>query len=384
MPKSLRALRRSRKYQIWSARMALQASGSPSRTRLRWPVPPGSPKSEMLASLSSLPSSLAKLLSGKTSTVIRASILRSNTVMSSDKGRHKRRRNGVGYRIKGVGIDEWQPVSAPDIRGSPQIKATHSMLESDHIHAQKGSPQSELNEKEERLQERQGTKRNRQSHAVVPMRDLSDWEIMMIDGLDRKLGWLSSQLLPGRRPFHFAMLPNHWLNTRTWIVYDPASRAPLDVKRRLGDPRFNKPYPKPDLGRKRRCPKVNPKIAHTPHINSWREAVNKNRKASGLKDLVKPVDLFDGSAEDPPGGQFDPACWMLRKPPQAFSLSSRQKETYYEGGAGWQEKLIDWQNVRRGYRVRKLIHEGRANRTRTKEVALSVTRCTNARMHDMP
>ncbi|KAB8077232.1 hypothetical protein BDV29DRAFT_168618 [Aspergillus leporis] len=203
---------------------------------------------------------------------------------------------------------------------------------------------------------------------------------MFIDGMNRKLEWLSQQLTPGRRPFHFAMLPNHWLNTRTWIVYDPASRVPIDMKRRLGDPRFNRPYPMPDRTPKRKYPQLPRRVASTPRIDSWRVAVNENRRTSGLKDLVKPIELYDGSAENPSDGHIDPACWILRRPPQGFDLSARQYDAYYEGGSGWQEKLGDWQKVRRGYRIRKAIHEGRANRTRAKELAVGAARyCQMAR-----
>jgi hypothetical protein len=48
-------------------------------------------------------------------------------------------------------------------------------------------------------------------------------------------------------------------------------------------------------------------------------------------------------------------------------------ETYYEGGTGWQEKLSDWQKIRRGYRVQKAIHEGRVNRTRAKQIIYGIT-----------
>jgi hypothetical protein len=53
-------------------------------------------------------------------------------------------------------------------------------------------------------------------------------------------------------------------------------------------------------------------------------------------------------------------------------MSTAQKNAWYEGGAGWQEKLEDWQQVRRGYRLQKFVHEGRANRARVKEVSSKV------------
>ncbi|KAL2001583.1 hypothetical protein VTN02DRAFT_1562 [Thermoascus thermophilus] len=105
------------------------------------------------------------------------------------------------------------------------------------------------------------------------------------------------------------------------------------------------------------------------HQDSWRIAVNRERKSAGLQDLLNAIELFDGSADEPPDGKIDPASWILRRPPQGFGMSTKQKDAYYEGGAGWQETLSDWQKVRRGYRIRKGIYEGRVNRTRVKEIA---------------
>ncbi|PTU19661.1 hypothetical protein P175DRAFT_0483334 [Aspergillus ochraceoroseus IBT 24754] len=235
-----------------------------------------------------------------------------------------------------------------------------------------GSPRSTLLRRKQ--PPRAATKAAEVPSYALQIRYLSNWEIRLIDGLNRKLNWLSDQLSPGRRPFHFALLANHWLNKETWIVYDPASRTNIDTRRKLGDPRFNVPYPAANWAPKLKYSRTYHKPAHTPNINSWRDSINRNRRASGLKDLIKGIDLYDSSIEDPPDGKVDPACWMLRKPPQGFHLSAHQKERYYEGGAGWQEKLNDWQKVRRGYRIRKGIFEGKANRTRAKEIANGINR----------
>ncbi|PYH95260.1 hypothetical protein BO71DRAFT_418722 [Aspergillus ellipticus CBS 707.79] len=208
----------------------------------------------------------------------------------------------------------------------------------------------------------------------VPIRKLSDWEIYFIDSLDRKLEWLHNQISPGRRPYHFAMLANHWLNKETWIVIDPPSRISIDTRRRFGDPRVNVPFPDPHSGLKPKYPKTPRKAACVPRVNSWRAAVNRHRRASGLHDVVNAVKLYDRSTEDTPDGKVDPASWMLRKPPQGTGMSARQRQVYYEGGAGWQETFDDWQKVRRGYRIGKAIKEGRVNRTRAKQVALGITR----------
>ena len=226
----------------------------------------------------------------------------------------------------------------------------------------------------ERIPARKHLRRNKPRRIPTPLESLSNWETRWVDNLDRKLEWHHDQLIPGKRPFHFPLLPNHWLNRRTWTVIDPASRVPLEKKRLWGDPRFSVPYPAPRWESKPKYPAVGHKAAHTPRIDSWRVAVNGQRRTSGIREVVKAVDLFDDSVDEPPDGTIDPACWVLRKPPQGFGMSAKQGETYYEGGAGWQEKLNDWQRVRRGYRIRRAIHDGRVNRTRVKEIATGISR----------
>ncbi|KAH1371080.1 hypothetical protein KXV22_008717 [Aspergillus fumigatus] len=93
-----------------------------------------------------------------------------------------------------------------------------------------------------------------------------------------------------------------------------------------------------------------------------------------LQDIVKGLALLEDSADEPPDGKVDPASWILRRPPQGFARSITQQDKYFEGGAGWQETLGDWQRVRRGYRIRKAIYEGRTNRSRTKEIAVGLPR----------
>ena len=100
--------------------------------------------------------------------------------------------------------------------------------------------------------------------------------------------------------------------------------------------------------------------------------MNKARKNSGLRELLRAVELFEGSVDEPSNGAIDPATWILRRPPQGYEMSSKQKHAYYEGGSGWSERLPDWQNVRRGYRIRKAVYEGKANRRRMAEFAKSV------------
>jgi hypothetical protein len=207
-----------------------------------------------------------------------------------------------------------------------------------------------------------------------PVDDLSDWEVRLMERLDRKLVWVSNEFSPGQKPYHFAMLANHWLNRETWIVYDPISRVNNDARRKWGDPRFNVPYPEPILSPRPKYPISVKTRAQKPRIDSWRAAVNKQRRLSGIRDTIRTIELFEDSAEEPPDGHIDPACWALPKPPQGFGMSTAQKNAWYEGGAGWQEKLEDWQQIRWGYRFRKGIYEGRVNREKVKEVAAQVHR----------
>ena len=203
---------------------------------------------------------------------------------------------------------------------------------------------------------------------------LSDWEVRLIDHLDRKLGWVQNEMTPGMKPYHFALLANHWLNRETWLVIDPPSRVSIQHRRRWGDPRFNPTNTENDHIPRLKYPVTERKRAQVPRIDSWRAAVNQQRRASGIRNTIRMIELYEDSAEEPPDGHIDPACWILPKPPQGFEISTKQKNAWYEGGAGWQEKLEDWQQVRRGYRLHKGLHEGRANRNRVKEVASQLHR----------
>ncbi|EAU38139.1 predicted protein [Aspergillus terreus NIH2624] len=167
----------------------------------------------------------------------------------------------------------------------------------------------------------------------IPIRILSDWEIRSIYALSCRLEWLANQLNPGRRPFHFAMLPNHWMNKRTWIVYDPPCRVSIDARRRLGDTRFFTAYPMPDWTPKLKYPQPHRKVVHRPRIDSWRNAVNRRRKSLGLTSFVKTIELYESSGEYPPDGKVDPASWMLRRPPQGVGPPRNQENVYYEGAS---------------------------------------------------
>ena len=381
-PNTLRGLQNSRKYQVWSARVQLQTPNQVKHSHHGLQEPPGTPISELLASYSSENNAPLDGMRGSVEYASDTSL----RGLSSLKSHHTT--TPVMPAIcqdKDLRTSKWNTM--PISRG-----ALH-LLPSTNVPAERNSPSfvrdtdgagsfslpedwmlPETTCTKERIPARKHLRRNKPRRIPTPLESLSNWETRWVDNLDRKLEWHHDQLIPGKRPFHFPLLPNHWLNRRTWTVIDPASRVPLEKKRLWGDPRFSVPYPAPRWESKPKYPAVGHKAAHTPRIDSWRVAVNGQRRTSGIREVVKAVDLFDDSVDEPPDGTIDPACWVLRKPPQGFGMSAKQGETYYEGGAGWQEKLNDWQRVRRGYRIRRAIHDGRVNRTRVKEIATGISR----------
>lgn len=210
-------------------------------------------------------------------------------------------------------------------------------------------------------------------------------ELRLLDDLDRRLEWLSSEVDPGRKQCNYSLVHNHWLNRATWTVYDPVSRVGPDRQRMFADSRFNNPLPHPEARAKLKYPVPTRPKADTPRIDSWRLAINRARKSSGLREFLKAVELFEGSVDEPAEGAIDPATWILRRPPQGYDMSSKQKNAYYEGGSGWCEKLTDWQTVKSGYRIRKAVYEGKVNRRRVVELARSVGGgCRTAARHVTP
>ncbi|KAL4933289.1 uncharacterized protein BDV17DRAFT_251526 [Aspergillus undulatus] len=376
MPDAMLAFRRSRQYQVWSARMGLETFNCTGNDIHALPkVPPGSPKSAMLGSLSFESTALDRAHQYRQGSKLTSFSDVSDLVLSGDQQYCSDKPiSGSRCTGKGVARKEWH--SLPLLRGHRPHRPTLLTWQEDAAaDSQDLATKPEAQSKEPKCQRRRRLRRKRMPHFIVRAKDWSNWEVRLIHSLDQKLAWISDQLTPGVRPFHFALLANHWLNRETWIVYDPISRVNIEKRRRWGDPRFNVPYPEPTSTPTPKYPKVNHRRSHAPAINSWRDAVNQHRRASGQKPIMEGIELFDSSAEDPPDGKIDPACWVLRRPPQGVSLSARQREEYYEGGAGWQETLNDWQRIKRGYRIRKAIYDGRINRTRAKEIAYGITRC---------
>ncbi|CAG7954325.1 hypothetical protein PENNAL_c0002G05256 [Penicillium nalgiovense] len=378
-PKPFHQYRDPRRYRRWSARMQMGPKEPVFHNLGASSGPPGTPRTELLVSYASDHS-------------------------SSLRGHLKRQRNSIEGRLRisedrtsftsGLLIGD-QVLFSNERRTYTRTTQWNSAPARSHFQGKgtnsKGRPalsnewRSICDSKHPALSRRQGkspevdvgphSADQIQLKTGSAVDELSDWEVRMMERLDRKLLWLFNEFSPGKRPYHFALLANHWLNRETWYVYDPVSRIPTDARRMRGDSRFNVPYPRPVFSPRPKYPTSKRKRAQTPRIDSWRAAVNNQRKVSGLRDAIRTITLYDESAEEPPDGHIDPGCWVLPKPPQGFEMSNAQKNAWYEGGAGWQEKLDDWQQVPRGYRVRKVIHEGRVNRNRFKEVAAQVSQC---------
>ncbi|KAJ5650787.1 uncharacterized protein N7484_004510 [Penicillium longicatenatum] len=378
--------RNARRHQIWAAKMQVKAAKSVLDDLRDSSGPPGTPITDMLASLISEQGVSEQGLSegvsggqikksgqrlqksiGNISLAFQPRIVRKGILLSEDNVANERKHlyHTVPSRLNQIlevprdSGNMWHSV-----HDSLNACARHTVFD---IWQDQESHHSKYSE--HRLSQYQ-ILRDSSTADDEP----SDWELKLIDKLDRKLIWVFNETTPGQKPYHFTLLANHWLNRETWVVIDPVSRVSNDARRNQGDPRYNFPYPGPDLRHKPKYPDIVRKKAYTPRIDCWRAAVNQQRRVSGVPDIIRPVELYEDSAEEPPDGHIDPACWILPKPPQGFEMSTKQKTAWYEGGAGWQEQLDDWQRVRRGYRLRKALFEGRVNRNRLKEVATNVNK----------
>lgn len=369
-PVSRRRRRHRHSYRVWSTKMQMKTARARERDWRESSGPPGTPATELLFSRASeqIDASYARpqtRRNGSSEYPWESRLQRLVNLTSSNGNLAATKWNSAPVRYHSTGTASFLAVAAHTIHG------WHSLHDST-VMTLPSAPVASLQE-ESRPVTRTSDSLSDSISQMQGTKNLSDWEERLLDRLDRKLVWLFNEFTPGQKPFHFALLANHWLNRETWIVMDPVSRVPIDARREWGDPRFNVPYPEPQPGG-RRC--KHPAIPQTPariaRIDSWRDAVNKQRRASGVRGRIRTVQLFNESVDEPPDGKTDPACWILPRPPQGFEMSTKQKNAWYEGGAGWQEKLEDWQQVKRGYRVRKAVHEGRVNRTRVKELATQI------------
>jgi hypothetical protein len=196
--------------------------------------------------------------------------------------------------------------------------------------------------------------------------------------LNRKLTWLAYELSPGRTVFNWATFAATPLNPEWHVGYDGPARPSQYQKRKHGDPRFMNNddqrafrYEAPPPRRERK---------KEPQIKTWRLIINNRRRSSGLKDLLKSIEQFEGSAEEPREGRIDTANWILRRPPQGFGMSTAQKNAYYEGELGWFETLEKWKRVKYTYLIRRYWKEGQNNRPTLRRYGRVARRKTTARV----
>lgn len=391
------AARLSRKYQAWASRMQIQTRNSASRFH-GISGRPGSPLSEILKSISSEQSAYTTRLSGtqNSESFQGCSTDEANPPAAEigDHGPLHEDRDGLQTmsKMRNPSHMKYESLSRPHLFTASAILAPEIPR---YRPLQMRDPNCPM--QHERIEEHAGRRRvtfqgipNTEAHRApqqsVPLRHLSNPEVRLIYNLDRRLEWLLNELDPGRKPFHFATLANHWLNTETWLVYDPPCRVSQEYRRRYGDPRCRAQFA--DGRNESRRPKYPPTVqrrAHTPRIDSWRLAVNKQRKTAGLQDFLREIELFDGSADEVPDGKIDPSSWILRKPPQGFPISNKQKDCFWQGASVWQEPLEEWQKVKYSYRIEKKINEARVNRTRDlRRVARGVTKIYRTTAKKLP
>ncbi|QKX64593.1 uncharacterized protein TRUGW13939_11768 [Talaromyces rugulosus] len=193
----------------------------------------------------------------------------------------------------------------------------------------------------------QETKNNRQKTSPKNMSvdSLLDGELWFLDGLDRRLEWLLGECQPGRRGFRFPILPRTCMSKRPPIVYTYPCCASVELMRLHGDSRNSAGWTR-NQSRDRIStivPQERPNTTRTsPRINSWRAQVNKWRRYREIEE-IKSIVQCGSSAEEPPDSVIDPSSWILRRPPQGFPMSTKQKNAYYCCEAGRWEKFEGWQ-----------------------------------------
>ncbi|KAH8690143.1 hypothetical protein BGW36DRAFT_411975 [Talaromyces proteolyticus] len=177
------------------------------------------------------------------------------------------------------------------------------------------------------------------SPTLTCMNNLLDDEVRFIDGLDRSLEWLLGECQPGRRGFSLPTLPNNWINKQARIVYATPCCASAEFMRLHGYSQKTDGF-----SDERKSAVLLHRVADTPHIDSWRAHINKQRRKNAIQD-VKTIEHWESSAEEPPDNVLDPSSWILRRPPQGFAMSTKQKNSYYDVGGGRWEKFADWQVI---------------------------------------
>lgn len=189
--------------------------------------------------------------------------------------------------------------------------------------------------------------RQKTSSKNMSVDSLLDGELWFLDGLDRRLEWLLGECQPGRRGFRFPILPRNYLSKRPPIVYTYPCCASVDQMRLHGDSKnsIESTRNQSHDGISTIVPQGRPNTTHTrARIDSWRAQINKWRRYREIEE-IKSIGNYGSSAEEPPDNVIDPSSWILRRPPQGFPMSTKQKNAYYCCEAGRWEKIEDWQLV---------------------------------------
>ena len=369
------ALRPARKYRSWSAQMQLQTCRLVCRREHASHGPPGSPACELLVSSAS-----EDTRSAKAHHTIREKLAGTFGTTPISPSHGYSRLQDTDIEDEASSTQRYFPFTAMTFP-LPKSK-TRALFDTEDLLEPRNTPTCQTSKPDQRVIAHEQSSDPTLNSSRQSKQPLDKWETQLIECLDRKLKWFESEITPGQKPFHFPTLASHWLNKSCWEVSDPPSRISLDAQRLWGDPRFNAPYPEPAHCPRPKYPARWQRRTRVATIDSWRTLVNEQRMQAGNRDIIYSIE-FDSSGDEPRDGTIDTASWLLRRPPQGFGMSKKQHNSFYGGGAGWQEKLDEWQRVRRGYRIRKAVYEGRANRTRARELAVGIGRSFRTLLSNM-
>ncbi|KAI5289616.1 hypothetical protein KEM54_003565 [Ascosphaera aggregata] len=212
------------------------------------------------------------------------------------------------------------------------------------------------------------TKRRRSSDpakmAKNLVRSLSTAEVHLLYYLSKRLEWLCGELEPYRRPAQYLLIFNHWLNKKTWYVYDAPGRVPLPRRVEIELKRKGKKLE--EIGAHQQEAEVEAKPERVQQssstrrrrFESWRTAVNIARRFSGAETLNKQIKTLETS-EGPTDGVMDPASWIIRRPPQGYDVAP-PAESWFEGTGGVLETYENWQRIGKSktMRVKRFFSHG--------------------------
>lgn len=289
--------------------------------------------------------------------------------------------SGVYYRLPETFV-KFPPSGSQSVLKQMEMVTTDIIMQSDGAKELIPAPQREDKGKGRAVtstggvpscHQRSRSKRRRSSpdpnHIIRNhIKDLSREEVHLLFNLGKKLEWLCGELEPYRRPAQYLLIFNHWLNRKTWYVYDAPGRVPLpkrveiDLKRKrrktLVSSRHKEQQEKP-ASMTSQTTMCDHKTLDEHRLKSWRKAVNIARRFSGMETFHKEVEDVLKPVDPTPDGAIDPASWILRRPPQGQGSQPRG-DTWFEGSGGVLETYDHWQRIGkfRGARVKRFLSHG--------------------------